>query len=78
MYDRFFGVYLGCNYSNVLFFFGKYRYLLAIAMFSTLYTGLQSFRHINQLCTGKEFVALKTSAWIDFVGDQVDYFFSIL
>ncbi|KMT06635.1 hypothetical protein BVRB_7g158020 [Beta vulgaris subsp. vulgaris] len=31
----------------------EYRYLLAIAMFSTLYTGLQSFRHINQLCTGK-------------------------
>ncbi|XP_021765960.1 CASP-like protein 4B1 [Chenopodium quinoa] len=54
--------------------FGNYeefRYLLAIAILSTLYTGLQCFRHVNELSRAKEFVDPKTAAMIDFVGDQI-------
>ncbi|KNA02621.1 hypothetical protein SOVF_216990, partial [Spinacia oleracea] len=53
----------------------EYRYLLAIAILSSIYTGLQCFRHVHQLSSGKQFVDLKTSALIDFVGDQITAYF---
>ncbi|CAO2839243.1 unnamed protein product [Amaranthus hypochondriacus] len=49
----------------------EYRYLLGIAILSTIYTGLQCFRHIHQLSTGNEIITLKNSALVDFIGDQV-------
>ncbi|CAO2823982.1 unnamed protein product [Amaranthus hypochondriacus] len=55
------------NFGN----YEEYRYLLAIAILSTMYTGLQCFRHVHQLSTGNDFFTLKTSALVDFVGDQV-------
>ncbi|KAL2900014.1 CASP-like protein 4B1 [Bienertia sinuspersici] len=51
--------------------FEEYRYLLGIAILSTLYTGFQCFKYVHQLSSGKEFVSMKTSALIDFVGDQI-------
>ena len=51
-----------------------YRYLLAIAILSTMYTGLQCLRHVHQLSTGNDFFNLKTSAFVDFVGDQVSFY----
>lgn len=54
--------------------FGKYeeyRYLLAIAILSTLYTGGQCYRQFHQTYTGKDLLPLKTVALIDFVGDQI-------
>uniref|UniRef100_A0A7C9DYY2 CASP-like protein n=1 Tax=Opuntia streptacantha TaxID=393608 RepID=A0A7C9DYY2_OPUST len=54
--------------------FGKYeeyRYLLAIAILSTLYTGGQCYRQFHQTYAGKDLLPLKTAALIDFVGDQI-------
>ncbi|KAK6943211.1 Casparian strip membrane protein domain [Dillenia turbinata] len=49
----------------------EYRYLLAIAILSTLYTAGQAFRHVHELSTARVFIAPPNSALIDFVGDQV-------
>ncbi|KAL3531630.1 hypothetical protein ACH5RR_005151 [Cinchona calisaya] len=50
----------------------EYRYVLAIAILSTLYTGLQVFRHVHELSTGREvFSSRRNSALLDFFGDQV-------
>ncbi|KVI11204.1 Uncharacterized protein family UPF0497, trans-membrane plant [Cynara cardunculus var. scolymus] len=49
----------------------EYRYALAIAILSTLYTGLQSWRQIHEMSTGKEIISGRNSAVIDFFGDQV-------
>ncbi|KAJ9548863.1 hypothetical protein OSB04_021406 [Centaurea solstitialis] len=49
----------------------EYRYALAIAILSTLYTGLQSWRQIHEMSTGKEMISGRNSALIDFSGDQV-------
>ncbi|KAI6675263.1 hypothetical protein NL676_003169 [Syzygium grande] len=49
----------------------EYRYLLAIAVLSSLYTGIQAVRHIHQISTGNQFLQQRTSALIDFCGDQV-------
>lgn len=49
----------------------EYRYLLAIAMLSSLYTGLQSWRHFHQISTGKKMFDRRTSAMADFFGDQI-------
>ncbi|XP_061375833.1 CASP-like protein 4B1 isoform X2 [Gastrolobium bilobum] len=49
----------------------EYRYLLAIAILSILYTGGQVFRQAHELSTGKNLLQLRTVALIDFVGDQV-------
>ena len=49
------------------------RYLLAIAILSTLYTGGQCYRQFHQAYAGKDLLPLKTAALIDFVGDQVSF-----
>lgn len=49
----------------------EYRYVLAIAILSTLYTGLQAFRQIRELSTGRELFTLRNSAMLDFIGDQI-------
>ncbi|KAG8374462.1 hypothetical protein BUALT_Bualt11G0134700 [Buddleja alternifolia] len=49
----------------------EYRYVLAIAILSTLYTGLQALRQFNELSTGKEILSRQTLARIDFFGDQI-------
>ncbi|KAK9723606.1 hypothetical protein RND81_05G011600 [Saponaria officinalis] len=54
--------------------FGKYeeyRYVLAIAILSTMYTGVQTYKQVHQLQTGRELFAFKNSALIEFVGDQI-------
>ncbi|XP_030537350.1 CASP-like protein 4B1 [Rhodamnia argentea] len=49
----------------------EYRYLLAIAILSSLYTGIQAVRHVHQIFTGNRYLQQRTSALIDFCGDQV-------
>ncbi|CAN4126236.1 unnamed protein product [Withania somnifera] len=49
----------------------EYRYVLAIAILSTLYTGLQVLRQIHELSTGKESFSQQRVAFVGFVGDQV-------
>ncbi|XP_020236865.1 CASP-like protein 4B4 [Cajanus cajan] len=49
----------------------EYRYLLAGAILSSLYTGLQVFRQLHELSTGQNLIQLRTAGLIDFVGDQV-------
>ncbi|KAF3448897.1 hypothetical protein FNV43_RR09613 [Rhamnella rubrinervis] len=51
--------------------FEEYRYVLAIAILSTLYTGLQALRQVHELSTGKYFITRGTSAIVDFFGDQI-------
>jgi hypothetical protein len=45
--------------------------LLAIAILSSLYTGAQAFRQIQELSTGKQLIKPSVAAIIDFFGDQV-------
>ncbi|KAL6138951.1 PREDICTED: CASP-like protein 4B1 [Fragaria vesca subsp. vesca] len=45
----------------------EYRYLLAIAILATLYSGAQAFK----VATGKEMFQRRTSALADFIGDQI-------
>lgn len=47
------------------------RYVLAIAILSTLYTGLQALRQAHELSTGKYYITRSTTTIIDFFGDQV-------
>ncbi|KAM1038322.1 hypothetical protein FF1_033034 [Malus domestica] len=49
----------------------EYRYVLAIAILATLYTGAQAFRHAHELSTGTEMFQQRTSALADFIGDQI-------
>ncbi|KAI3514858.1 hypothetical protein L1887_13605 [Cichorium endivia] len=49
----------------------EYRYALAIAILSTLYTGLQSWRQIYEMSGGKEITSGRNLALIDFFGDQI-------
>ncbi|XP_022744898.1 CASP-like protein 4B1 [Durio zibethinus] len=49
----------------------EYRYLLAIAILSTLYTGGQALRHVNAIWNGKWIFEQRISAMVDFLGDQV-------
>ncbi|XP_030541907.2 CASP-like protein 4B1 [Rhodamnia argentea] len=49
----------------------EFRYLLAISILATLYTGAQALRHVHQISTGQELFQRQTSALIDFFGDQV-------
>lgn len=50
------------------------RYVLAIAILSSLYTGLQVFRQVHELSTGKEvFSSRQNAAMLDFFGDQVGF-----
>ncbi|RDX79064.1 CASP-like protein 4B1, partial [Mucuna pruriens] len=48
-----------------------YRYMLAVAILSCLYTGVQVFRQVHELSTGKNLLQPTTTGLIDFVGDQV-------
>lgn len=52
----------------------EYRYVLAIAILSTLYTGLQVLRQIHELSTGKVSFSQQTLALVGFAGDQVGDF----
>ncbi|CDP19945.1 unnamed protein product [Coffea canephora] len=51
----------------------EYRYVLAIAILSSLYTGLQVFRQVHELSTGREAFSSRRQnvAIYDFFGDQV-------
>ncbi|KDP22814.1 hypothetical protein JCGZ_00401 [Jatropha curcas] len=49
----------------------EYRYLLAIAILSTLYTGAQVLRHVHELSTGKLLLEGRNSAIVEFFGDQI-------
>ncbi|GMJ03274.1 CASP-like protein 4B1 [Hibiscus trionum] len=55
------------NFDN----YEEYRYLLAIAILSTLYTGVQALRHVNALWNANQILDQRISAMVDFVGDQV-------
>ncbi|KAK8561586.1 hypothetical protein V6N13_149249 [Hibiscus sabdariffa] len=55
------------NFDN----YEEYRYLLAIAILSTLYTGVQELRHVNALWNANQILDQRVSAMVDFVGDQV-------
>ncbi|XP_044505464.1 CASP-like protein 4B1 [Mangifera indica] len=48
----------------------EFRYVLAIAILSTLYTGGQTLRHSYEMSTGKQLLQPRTSALFDFSGDQ--------
>ncbi|OMO84938.1 hypothetical protein CCACVL1_10542 [Corchorus capsularis] len=49
----------------------EYRYLLAIAILSTLYSGAQALRQVNEMSTGKPMFERRISAMVDFFGDQL-------
>uniref|UniRef100_A0A2N9G091 CASP-like protein n=1 Tax=Fagus sylvatica TaxID=28930 RepID=A0A2N9G091_FAGSY len=49
----------------------EFRYVLAIAILSTLYTAVQALRHVHELSTGKHLIQQRTSAMVDFFGDQI-------
>lgn len=49
----------------------EFRYVLAIAILSTLYTLGQVLRHVHELSTGRQMMQKRTSALIDFFGDQI-------
>ncbi|KAF7845256.1 CASP-like protein 4B1 [Senna tora] len=55
----------------------EYRYVLAIAILSTLYTGCQVFRQVQELSTGKSLLQPRTASLIDFCGDQIMAYFLI-
>ncbi|KAL2337653.1 hypothetical protein Fmac_012099 [Flemingia macrophylla] len=55
----------------------EYRYLLAVAILSSLYTGVQVFRTVHELSTGHNLIQLRIAGLIDFVGDQVVAYFLI-
>ncbi|XP_022157298.1 CASP-like protein 4B1 [Momordica charantia] len=67
-------VVMACNKHGDWKDFDKYeefRYLLAIAILSTLYTGVQVSRQVRELSTGTSMFPLRKSAIIDFIGDQI-------
>ncbi|KAL2229584.1 CASP-like protein 4B1 [Sesamum indicum] len=49
----------------------EYRYVLAIAILSTLYTGFQVLRQLHELHTVREILPRRNLAIIDFSGDQI-------
>ncbi|XP_021908635.1 CASP-like protein 4B1 [Carica papaya] len=49
----------------------EYRYLLAIAILSTLYSGGQALRHVHEISTGKQMLDRRNSSLVDFFGDQI-------
>ncbi|KAK9290922.1 hypothetical protein L1049_009101 [Liquidambar formosana] len=49
----------------------EYRYVLAIAILSTLYTGGQALRQVHELSTGKFYFSRRNLALLDFFGDQI-------
>ncbi|KAK4834250.1 hypothetical protein QYF36_019617 [Acer negundo] len=55
----------------------EYRYVLAAAILATLYTGAQTLRHIHEMSTGRQMLQRRTSALLDFFGDQVSAYLLI-
>ncbi|XP_008244828.1 PREDICTED: CASP-like protein 4B1 [Prunus mume] len=49
----------------------EYSYVLAIAILSMLYSGMQAAQHVHQLSTGREVFQRRRSALADFIGDQI-------
>ncbi|XP_004492518.1 CASP-like protein 4B1 [Cicer arietinum] len=49
----------------------EYRYVLATAILSSLYTGAQVFRQVQELSTGKQLIKPRIAAMVDFFGDQI-------
>ncbi|KAL6987904.1 hypothetical protein U1Q18_013651 [Sarracenia purpurea var. burkii] len=49
----------------------EYRYVLAIAVVSTLYTGAQALRQVHELSTGKQLFSERNLAFFDFFSDQI-------
>ncbi|XP_062094939.1 CASP-like protein 4B1 [Humulus lupulus] len=49
----------------------EYRYVLAISILSTLYTGAQALIKVQELSTGKFMFQQSTSSLFDFCGDQI-------
>ncbi|KAL9150588.1 hypothetical protein ABFS82_12G178300 [Erythranthe guttata] len=49
----------------------EYRYVLAIAILSAFYTGLQTWRQVYELSTAREILSRHKTAMIDFFGDQI-------
>ncbi|TKY63582.1 CASP protein 4B4 [Spatholobus suberectus] len=49
----------------------EYRYLLAIAILSSLYTGVQVFHQVHELSIGKNMIQPRIAGLIDVVGHQV-------
>ncbi|KAF8397178.1 hypothetical protein HHK36_016085 [Tetracentron sinense] len=49
----------------------EYRYCLAIAILSTFYTGGQALRQVHEFSTGKHLFSQRTSAMLEFFGDQI-------
>ncbi|CAB4284869.1 unnamed protein product [Prunus armeniaca] len=59
------------GYSEDFNKYEEYSYVLAIAILSMLYSGVQAARHVHQLFTGREVFQRRTSALADFIGDQI-------
>ncbi|KAI3960856.1 hypothetical protein MKW92_009977 [Papaver armeniacum] len=57
----------GQNFDDV----EEYRYLVAIGILSTLYTGFQVGRQVHHMSTGVSLFDHRTSGLVDFFGDQV-------
>ena len=55
-----------------------YRYVLAISILSTLYTGGQTLLKVHELSTGKDLFQRWHSALFDFLGDQVRFRFPVI
>ncbi|KAG7027874.1 CASP-like protein 4B1, partial [Cucurbita argyrosperma subsp. argyrosperma] len=55
------------NFDN----YEEFRYVLAIAILSTFYTGAQVFRQIHEVSTARSMFPPPKSAIIDFIGDQI-------
>ncbi|GAA0160926.1 hypothetical protein LIER_17366 [Lithospermum erythrorhizon] len=49
----------------------EYRYVLAIAILSTLYTGFQTFRQFHEISTGRDIIPGRNIMMLDFFGDQI-------
>ncbi|XP_041027088.1 CASP-like protein 4B1 [Juglans microcarpa x Juglans regia] len=49
----------------------EYRYVLAVAILSTLYAGGQTLRQVHELRTRKTLLQQRTSAFLNFFGDQI-------
>lgn len=60
---------------KVGFLSGFYRYVVAIGILSTLYTGLQVLRQIHELSSTAQYFSRQNLAMVDFIGDQVSGLF---
>lgn len=55
------------NFDN----YGEYKYLLAIAILSTLYTGFQTLRDFHEIYTGRETFSHQNTVMLNFFADQI-------